>query len=141
MDQVASPLTGPPQAPPPDVELTAKVVPEEVTQAQREVREQLADGAGARADPGCTASLSSPFAEDVSEIVTERSTLPRSSLDMRLLAIRDDPLAYFLPTKTTTPGTSLYVTPPGLVPEPADMFIRPVTNPSAERGQVMRCIS
>ena len=52
---------------------------------------------------------------------------------MRLLEIRDDPLAHFLPTKTTAHGTFFYAAPPGLVPELADMFMRPVTNLSAAK--------
>ena len=61
MCRVASPLTEPPQTPPPDVELTPKVVPEEVAKKQRKEKKQiidsvteLADGPGARVAEGVT---------------------------------------------------------------------------------------
>ncbi|KAM5538935.1 hypothetical protein V8D89_007430 [Ganoderma adspersum] len=138
--RVASPLTEPPQTPPPDVELTPKVLPEEVEKKQRKEKKQiidsvteLADGPGARVGRGRNAGLGAPVTKDVSEIVTEHPTLPRSSLVMRLFEIRDDPLAHFLPTKTTAHGTFFYAAPPGLVPELADMFMRPITNLSAAK--------
>ncbi|KAI1795699.1 Rec8 like protein-domain-containing protein [Ganoderma leucocontextum] len=138
--RASSPLTEPPQTPPPDVELTPKVVPEEVAKKQRKEKKQiidsvteLADGPGARVGRGRNAGLGAPVTKDVSEIVTEHPTLPRSSLVMRLLEIRDDPLAHFLPMKTTAHGTFFYAAPPGLVPELADMFMRPITNLSAAK--------
>lgn len=55
---------------------------------------------------------------------------------MRLLEIRDDPLAYFLPTKVTDRGTFFCAAPPGLAPELAELFMRPVHNglPPKRRG-------
>lgn len=45
---------------------------------------------------------------------------------MRLLEIRDDPLAHFMPTRTTANGTFLCAAPPGLAPELQELFMRPV---------------
>ncbi len=94
---------------------------------------ELADGPGAQVGRGRNAGLGAPVTKDVSDIVTEHSSLPRSSLVMRLLEIRDDPIAHFLPTKTTAQGTFFFAAPPGLVPELADMFMRPVTNLNASK--------
>ncbi len=47
---------------------------------------------------------------------------------MRLLEIRRDPLAHFLPTKVTPNGTFFCAAPPGLAPELAEMFMRPIFN-------------
>ncbi len=137
--QSASPLTEPPQTPPPDVELTPKAVPEEAAKKRKEKKQiidsvtELTDGPGARVGRGRNAGLGAAAAKDVSDIVTEHSYLPRSSLVMRLLEIRDDPLAHFLPTKTTAQGTFFNAAPPGLAPELADMFLRPITNLSAAK--------
>ena len=131
----ASPLTEPPQTPPPEVELTPKAAPEEVVKKRKEKKQiidsvtELADGPGANVGAGLGATAT----KDVSDIVTEHPYLPRSSLVMRLLEIRDDPLSHFLPTKTTPQGTFFNAAPPGLAPELADMFLRPVTNLSAAK--------
>lgn len=45
---------------------------------------------------------------------------------MQLLDIRQDPVAHFLPTKTTANGTFFYAGPPDLAPELQEMFMRPV---------------
>jgi cohesin complex subunit SCC1 len=66
--------------------------------------------------------------KDVSDILTEHHFLPRSSVVMRLLEIREDPLAHFLPMKVTPNGAFFYAGPPGLVPELSEMFMRPVNN-------------
>ncbi|OJT10264.1 Cohesin subunit rad21 [Trametes pubescens] len=137
--RASSPLTEPPQTPPPDVQLTPKAVAEEATKKKKEKKQiidsvtELADGPGAQVGRGRNAGLGAPVTKDVSDIVTEHSSLPRSSLVMRLLEIRDDPIAHFLPTKTTAQGTFFFAAPPGLVPELADMFMRPVTNLNASK--------
>jgi len=48
---------------------------------------------------------------------------------MRLLEIRSDPVAFFMPTKAG-PGGNLFFNagPPGLAPELAELFMRPITN-------------
>lgn len=52
---------------------------------------------------------------------------------MRLLEIRDDPIAHFLPTRTTPAGTFFYAAPPGLNPELAELFRRPVQSHAAPK--------
>ncbi|KAI0374146.1 hypothetical protein BV20DRAFT_1049545 [Pilatotrama ljubarskyi] len=137
--RASSPLTEPPQTPPPDVELTPKAVADEATKKKKEKKQiidsvtELEDGPGAQVGRGRNAGLGAPVTKDVSDIVTEHATLPRSSLVMRLLEIREDPIAHFLPTRTTPQGTFFNAAPPGLVPELADMFLRPITNLSAAK--------
>ena len=63
---------------------------------------------------------------DVSSILTEHAFLPRSPLVMRLLEIRDDPVAHFLPTKQTASGAVFCAAPPGMAPELAALFMRPL---------------
>ena len=65
---------------------------------------------------------------DVSEILTKPQFLPRSRSVMRLLDIRQDPLAHFVPTRTTTTGVYFCAGPPGLAPELAEMFMRLIHN-------------
>ena len=43
---------------------------------------------------------------------------------MRLLEIREDPLAHFLPTRNTQHGTFFSAAPPGLAPELADATLQ-----------------
>ena len=69
---------------------------------------------------------------DISNILTGQHFLPRSRSVIRLLEIRRDPLAHFLPTTTTANGTFFFAGPPGLAPELAEMFMRPVFNSSAK---------
>ena len=148
----ASPLTEPPQTPPPvDVHTTPRVaqpeLPEEAevepdaTKAKRKPKEkkqiidsviELADGPGGRAGRG----LGAPVVRDISDILAEHQFLPRSTMVMRLLEIRDDPLAHFLPTKVTPEGTFFCAGPPGLAPELSELFMRPMQGglPSKKRG-------
>ena len=139
----ASPLTEPPQTPPPDIELTPKAPEGEKEKKQRKEKKQiidsvteLADGPGARVGRGRNAGLGAAVTKDVSDIVTAHPSLPRSALVMRLLEIREDPLAHFLPTRNTQHGTFFSAAPPGLAPELADMFLRPLANlqPAKRRG-------
>lgn len=85
---------------------------------------ELADGPGINRN----GNIGSQVTKDVSEITTEQRFLPRSRSVMRLLEIRRDPLAHFLPTKVTPNGTFFCAGPPGLAPELAEMFMRPVFN-------------
>ncbi|CCM05073.1 uncharacterized protein FIBRA_07279 [Fibroporia radiculosa] len=131
--RASSPLTEPPQTPPPDVELTPRVDVQEGKARKRRDRKQiidvvteLADGPGARVGRGRNAGLGSQMTQDVSGIVTENQYIPRSPVVMRLLEIRDDPIAHFLPTRTTATGTFFCAAPPGMVPELAELFMRPV---------------
>ena len=55
--------------------------------------------------------------------------LPASRTVMRLLEIRADPVAHFMPTKLGPEGNLLFnAGPPGLAPELTEMFMRPITN-------------
>lgn len=112
----------------------AKRKPKEKKQIIDQVTE-LQDGPGARGR-GRNAGLGAPMTKDVSDIVTEHHFLPRSAVVMRLLEIRDDPLAHFLPMKVTPNGTFFCAAPPGLAPELSEMFMRPINNPfsSKRRG-------
>lgn len=116
-----------------DAEAKVKRRPKEKKQIIDAVTE-LAEGPGARIGRGRAAGDSQ--VKDVSDIVTEHNYLPRSTLVMRLLEIREDPLAHFLPTKTTPLGTFFCAAPPGLAPELSEMFMRPLQTygPSKRRG-------
>lgn len=133
-------MTEPPQTPPPDVELTPRADAQVEKARKRRDKKQiiddvteLADGPGANVGRGRHAGLGAPMTRDVSDIVTEHHFLPRSALVMRLLEIRDDPIAHFLPTRTTATGTFFYAAPPGLAPELADMFMRPLETHAAPK--------
>lgn len=136
----------PPETPPdvvqvlPDVE-QAPQVQEKAKRKQKEKKAivdnetELKDGPGARGR-GRNHGLGSQVNKDVSDIITEHHYLPRSTLVMRLLEIRNDPLSYFMPTKVTPEGAFFYAGPPGLAPELTEMFMRPALtgNPSKKRG-------
>lgn len=145
---LASPLTEPPQTPPPDFQLTPRAtetfpegeVDAEAPKVKRKPKEkkqiidaviELTDGPGGRGRGG--RGFGPPVVRDVSDILTEQRFLPRSSMVMRLMEIREDPLAHFLPTKVTPEGTYLCVGPPGLVPELNDLFMRPVQTAPAPK--------
>jgi cohesin complex subunit SCC1 len=140
----ASPLTAPPLTPPPEEDIPSHE--EAAMKSKRKYKEkkqiidavtELKDGPGAKVGGRRDAGLGAPMTKDVSNILAEQHFLPRSSLVMRLLEIREDPLAHFLPTKVTPNGTFLCVAPPGLAPELTDMFLRPVQHsPAAKRRGV-----
>ncbi|EPT04510.1 hypothetical protein FOMPIDRAFT_1113055, partial [Fomitopsis schrenkii] len=139
--RASSPLSEPPKTPPPDVELTPRVEIPEGGKVQRKRKEkkqiidsvtELAEGPGARVGRGRGAGVGSQQV-DVSGIVTEHHYLPGSSVVMRLLEIRDDPIAHFLPTRTTPAGTFFCAAPPGLNPELAELFMRPVQSLAAPK--------
>ncbi|KAG6845407.1 hypothetical protein H0H87_009754 [Tephrocybe sp. NHM501043] len=141
--RASSPLSEPPATPPPGEPLTGNI-PEEAIKTKRKPKEkkqiidsvtELADGPGAKVGRG-RAGLGAPVTKDVSDIVTEQQFLPRSSVVMRLLTIRDDPLAHFLPTKVTPNGTFFCAAPPGLAPELAELFMRPISGASSKRRGV-----
>jgi cohesin complex subunit SCC1 len=78
-------------------------------------------------------NFGAPVVQDVSDIITEQQFLPRSSIVMRLREIRDDPLAHFLPVKHTPNGSFFYAAPPGLAPELASLFMRPLRQSAAQK--------
>lgn len=94
---------------------------------------ELHDGPGVKAGRGRDGGLGVPMTQDVSDILTDQHFLPRSALVMRLLEIRDDPLAHFLPTKNTNSGTFFCAAPPGLTQELAELFMRPVRHSSSNK--------
>ena len=137
MNVVASPLSEGPKTPGDDVNLTPRAAANEAAIIKRKSKEkkqiidsvtELEDGPGAKAGRGRNAGLGAAMKKDVSEIITEHHFLPRSAIVMRLLEIREDPLAHFLPTKTTPNGTFFCAAPPGLAPELSEMFMRPLNH-------------
>jgi cohesin complex subunit SCC1 len=84
---------------------------------------------------GRAAANANPLNTDTSTITVEQHYLPRSSIVMRLLQIRDDPINYFLPTHVKGNSTVFSVAPPGLTPELAQLFARSVpTSPLKRKG-------
>lgn len=74
-----------------------------------------------------------PYFTDVSGIIqAEQHFLPKSSLVMQLLRIRDNPIDHFLPTKVNPDGSFICVAPPSLTSELAELFMFRVTTPSAK---------
>lgn len=63
---------------------------------------------------------------DVSDILEEPHFLPRSTVVMRLLEFKYDPVSHFLPTKTTQDGVFFVAAPPGLAPELTELFMAPI---------------
>jgi cohesin complex subunit SCC1 len=120
-----------------DAEATA----DEAGKKQRKIKEkkqiidtvtELEDGPGPKTGRG-RGGLGGPVNKDLSEILAEPQFLPRSAVVMRLLEIREDPLAHFMPTKTTSEGTFFCGAPPGLAPELAEMFMQPLEYPSGKK--------
>ncbi|KAL5485109.1 MCD1 [Sanghuangporus weigelae] len=135
--RASSRLTTPPPSPPPaDVTATPRAAEEEEspTKKRRFLNKkqiidsvtELDDGPGMNFGRGRNGIVASQA--DVSEILTKQQFLPRSRSVMRLLEIRQDPLAHFIPTKSTPTGTYFCAGPPGLAPELAEMFMRPIGN-------------
>ncbi|KAF8650449.1 hypothetical protein AX16_005251 [Volvariella volvacea WC 439] len=124
----SSPLSEPPATPPPD-ELDIEVSVAEAAQPRKKLREkrQIIDAVTELAeDSGSRAGRGPPLpATNTSNIVTEHGFLPRSSMVMRLLEIREDPISHFLPVRTTSGGSVFCAAPPGLTPELAELFMRP----------------
>lgn len=141
----ASPLSEVPVTPPADVEMSAPVVvvgeqqleqPDEpvADEKRKRKKKQIFDDLTELEGRG-RGGLGPLNAVDVSSILTDHQYLPRSSVVMRLLEIREDPIAHFLPTKVTPNGTFFFAGPPGIAPELQEMFMRPVASyvPSSKR--------
>ena len=79
------------------------------------------------------AAVANPLNTDISSITTEQHFLPRSSIVLRLLEIRDDPLSHFLPIQVTPKGTFFSAAPPGLTPELSELFLHPVQGTTAQK--------
>ncbi|KAJ7647387.1 Rec8 like protein-domain-containing protein [Roridomyces roridus] len=133
----SSPLSDVPLTPPPE-----EPVADKTTKAKRKTKEkkqiidsvtELEGGPGAKVGKR-NGGLGPAVTTDVSGILTDQHFLHRSSLVMRLVEIREDPIAHFLPTKVTPNGTFFSAAPPGLAPELAELFLRPVNTLSKRRG-------
>lgn len=141
---LASPLSEVPVTPPADVEMEAPIVvvgkqaeqPEEpiVEERRKRKKKQIFDDLTELEGRG-RGGLGALNAVDVSSILTDHQYLPRSSVVMRLLEIREDPISHFLPTKVTPNGTFFFAGPPGIAPELQEMFMRPVSTfvPASKR--------
>ena len=136
----ASPLSEPPATPPPEEQLPGIEEPPPTVKPKRKMKEkkqiidevtEFPESANGRA----RGAFGPPVVQDVSEIITEQQFLPRSSTVMRLREIRDDPLAHFLPVKHTPNGSFFYAAPPGLSPELANLFMRPLRQSNAQKRQ------
>ncbi|KAJ7287591.1 Rec8 like protein-domain-containing protein [Mycena rebaudengoi] len=138
--RASSPLTEAPITPPPEDPTVDRDL-EKSAKGKRKLKEkkqiidsvtELAGGPGAKVNKR-NGGLGAAVTTDVSGILTEQRFLPRSSIVMRLLEIRDDPIAHFLPTKVTPNGTFFCAAPPGLAPALAELFLRPVTTVTPKR--------
>lgn len=137
---LASPLTDVPLTPPPEMAVDGTPVPPKPKRKIKEKKQiidsviELPDGLSqSKAGRARNNGLGAAVNKDVSDILTEPHFLPRSTVVMRLLEIRNDPLAHFLPTKVTPEGTFVCVAPPGLAPELAEMFMLPAHGTSSKR--------
>jgi cohesin complex subunit SCC1 len=143
--RASSPLSEVPVTPPADVLMEAPVVVvgeqqleqpgEPVAEEKRKRKKKQIFDDLTELDGRGRGGLGPLNAVDVSSILTEHQYLPRSSVVMRLLEIREDPIAHFLPTKVTPNGTFFFAGPPGIAPELQEMFMRPVPSyvPSSKR--------
>ncbi|THH15656.1 hypothetical protein EW146_g4851 [Bondarzewia mesenterica] len=137
LSRASSPLSDVPQTPPPVIDLNAEIVgaegqePEQAGEKgeekkKRKEKKQIIDDITEIQGGKRRGGLGAEIAKDVSSILTEHHYLPRSSLVMRLLEIREDPIAHFFPTKVTPTGTYFCAAPPGIAPELQEMFMRPM---------------
>ncbi|KAJ3562558.1 hypothetical protein NP233_g9497 [Leucocoprinus birnbaumii] len=140
LSRASSPLSEPPATPPPEEQLPGIEEPPPTVKPKRKMKEkkqiidevtEFPEAANGRA----RGAFGPPVVQDVSEIITEQQFLPRSSTVMRLREIRDDPLAHFLPVKHTPNGSFFYAAPPGLSPELANLFMRPLRQSNAQKRQ------
>lgn len=122
----ASPLTDVPRTPSPGAELPNGVPTPKAKRKPKE-KKQIIDRVTELAEKAGRVN------KDISDILTEPHFLPRSTVVMRLLEIRSDPLAHFIPTKVTPEGSFFCAAPPGLAPELAEMFLRPANSLTTKR--------
>ena len=133
----ASPLTELPATPPPQaVDITVAPHIHMNKSKRHKDRKQIIDSVTEilNAPPYRRgAAAANPLNTDISSITTEQHFLPRSSIVIRLLEIRDDPLSHFLPIQVTPKGTFFSVAPPGLMPELSELFMHPVQGTTAQK--------
>jgi cohesin complex subunit SCC1 len=132
----ASPLSDVPPTPFPleDPEADGRLgefIPEKVDKAKRRPRDKkhIIDDVTelqneSQSNRGRAAANVNPLNTDTTTITSKQHYLPRSSIVMRLLEIRDNPINYFLPTQLKVNSPVFSVAPPGLTPELAQLFAR-----------------
>ncbi|KAF8919935.1 Rec8 like protein-domain-containing protein [Mucidula mucida] len=135
--RASSPLTDVPVTPPPDVQVDSNLQPfpkkaPKKFKEKKQIIDEETELAGGLGRIGRNA-FGPAVKKDLSDILIEPHFLPRSSMVMRLLEIRNDPIAHFLPTKVTPQGTFLCTAPAGLAPELAEMFLKPMSGRSKKR--------
>lgn len=91
-----------------------KQIIDDVTELQNE----------SQSNRGRPAANANPLNTNTTIITVQQQYLPRSSIVMRLLEIRDNPVNHFLPTQLQGSNTAVSVAPPGLTPELAQLFAR-----------------
>lgn len=94
---------------------------------------ELQNGTSINANRGRAAGNANPLNTDITNITSQQHFLPRSSIVMRLLEIREDPVTYFLPTQSKANAAFYSAAPPGLAPELAQLFIRPISGASSHK--------
>ncbi|KAF7321336.1 RAD21 protein [Mycena kentingensis (nom. inval.)] len=132
--RASSPLSEPLATPPPEEPIPLPA-DDKTPKTKRKPKEkkQIVDRVTELAGGNDPSQRSRPVEVDAS-ILAEQHFLPRDPLVMRLLDIRQDPISHFLPTKATPAGTFFYAGPPGLAPELAELFMRPVASPTKRRA-------
>ncbi|RXW13676.1 hypothetical protein EST38_g12180 [Candolleomyces aberdarensis] len=138
--RASSPLTDLPDTP---VAANEKALPDaEPVVRPKKVREkkQIIDSV-TELNEGATGARRDRLADalplkDIGNIVTEQHFLPRSSLTMRLMEIREDPLNHFLPTLTKDNQSYFCAAPPGIAGDLMDLFLRPVDAGNTKRRHV-----
>lgn len=126
------PATPPPEAQLPGIEEPPTVKPIRKVKEKKQIIDDVTEFPEAVNGRG-RGGFGAPVTQDVANIITEQHFLPRSSTVMRLREIRDDPLAHFLPVKHTPNGSFFYAAPPGLAPELANLFMRPLRQTGAQK--------
>jgi cohesin complex subunit SCC1 len=132
----ASPLTELPATPPPQVVDTTVAQDAHLNKLKKKLkdRKQIIDSVTEISNMNRRgAAAANPLNTDISSITTEQHFLPRSSIVIRLLEIRDDPLSHFFPIQVTPKGTFFSAAPPGLTSELSELFLHPVQGTSAQK--------
>ena len=138
-----SPLSDVPPTPPP---LSSQEVVEgpreaekvEKTKRRPKDKKQIIDDLTelqneSQSNRGRPAANANPLNTNSTIITAQQQYLPRSSIVMRLLEIRDNPVNYFLPTHLRGNNKVVSVAPPGLIPELAQLFSRSVPMSPSKR--------
>lgn len=142
---LASPLSEVPATPPPleGIEAGADMTQPSIEKAEKAKRrlkdkKQIIDSVTelqteSQSNRGRAGVLANPLNKDTAIITSEQHYLPRSSIVMRLLEIRDDPIKHFLPTQSKGSNTIFSAAPPGLTPELAELFAHSIPSSPLKR--------